>query len=259
LQSIGYIYKQLDSTKAYNVAPNKVLASAQMSTVIRKMGLIMPANSAAIATTMTSIKAVSRGRIYGQGSFCASAVNAGGGPVSSGSPVGVFSQAGCVNGTNLPDISENFVFGLAGPTDVKSVADYIGTQAAPINFQGSYKLAYYEGNVTYDPASTNVLLQKLNGSGILYVNGNLTIVDGTNSFYDGLVYATGAVTIGIACEVQGSVIGRNGVVVGNTGALTGDNANLYYGSSQLTKAVQLVGTYREVKTATKLFQNITNP
>lgn len=257
LESIGYIFKQLDATKAYNQAPNVILSSARMKTAIRKMAVNPPASSAVIATNLSSIRSGSLGRIYGQGNFCASAVNTGSGPVTSG---GIFSQAGCVNTTPLADISENFVFGLSGPSDVKSVADFIGTAANPINFSGSYKLAYYEGNVTYDPASTNVLLQKLsNASGVLYVNGNLTILDGTNSFFDGLIYATGAVTIGIACEIQGQIIGRNGVVVGSTSSMTGDNANVYYGSTQMGKAAQFVGTYREIKTSTKLFQNITNP
>jgi hypothetical protein len=67
------------------------------------------------------------------------------------------------------------------------------------------------------------------------------------------------VTIGISCQITGAIVGRNGVVVGNTGSGTSDNANLYYGSAQIGRAQQLVGTYREVKTSTKQFQNVTNP
>jgi hypothetical protein len=258
LESIGYIYKQLDSTKAYNQAPNQVLGSARIRTVIRKMAVNTIANSTLIATNISSLRVTSLGRVNAQSNFCTSAVNISGGPVSSGS--GAYQNYTAIaNPTALAAIDENAVFGLGGATDVKSLADFIGTATNPINFSGSYKLAYYEGNVTYDPASTNALLKKLSGSGVLYVNGNLSILDGTNSFYDGLIYATGAVTIGIACEIQGQVIGRNGVVVGATSGMTGDNANVYFGTAQLSNASKFVGSYREVKTSTKLFQNITNP
>jgi len=258
VESLGYVFRMMDPTLAFNVYPNQVLATTRMSTEIRKMGLTLPVNAAAMAVTMFTIISKGHGKIRdnGGGSFDAGATSmASGGPITLGG-----NYQGSFYSTNLPaqSLSDMGVFGLAGPTDVKNLADYIGTQASPINFQGSYKLAYYEGDVTYSPGAANTLLQSLNASGVLYVHGNLTIQDGTSveSFFDGLIYATGAVTIGCSTQINGCVIGRNGVVVGTTSGTSTDFATITFDATRIANAQSLVATYRENRSATRTLQPI---
>jgi hypothetical protein len=252
LESLGYIFKQMDPTLAYNQYPNKVLATCRMSTEVRKMAIILPCNAAAMAVTMSSINAKKYGKINGNGNFCVGAVT-GSAPTTSGSPAGQF--VGPVNGTSIGavTITEEYVFGLKNPQDIKNLADYTGTQANPVTFQGSWKLAYYEGSVTYDPTNANPALRSLNSQGVLYVNGNLTLMDGCNSLYDGLIYVNGAVTIGISNHILGCVIAKNGVVVGTSGG-AGDNADINFDQTRINNAINLVAGYREDRAAVKNVQ-----
>ena len=157
-------------------------------------------------------------------------------------------------------LSANSVFGMS-LSDVKNVADYIGTSngtPVTLNIASDWKLAYFDGNLTYDP-SYAAPYNRLHGFGVLVVNGDLTLNPGFGSTlpsdYGGVVFVTGNLTINDGCEIDGSVIMGTpyyhvvaGVGVPGNVNLTGSAGNfgtIFYSPSLVTTAQQLVGQYRE--------------
>lgn len=267
LFSTGYIFINNDSTKAYNQYPNKVLASAQMSTEIRKLALNIPANAAAMTPNMRNIVVKNNGILNGLSGgttyfACAAYSNAASGPVTTGGGK-ISPSTSAIDTSAVPAVlginasSPISIFGV-NEAELKGLADFTGdslTSYKPLSITGSDKLSYFEGNLTYDPASTMPCYQSsfLNnvGTGVIYVKGNFTLKPATGgqigAFFSGVVYANGAVTIGEGNEILGCVMSTTGITV-STGTV-GDKANLAFSLPVILREQQLVGVYRENKAA----------
>ena len=271
LYSTGYIYINNDSTKPYNVAPNKVLATSQMSTEIRKLALNIPAWAAAIAPSMCSIhingngvvNALSGGSTY---YAAAAAVTSAGCPSVSGSgkisPLSTdITKAVACSGVNSDPYP---IFGMH-PQDVKNLADFTGDATHPLIIAGSDKLSYFNGNLTFSPSNPvsyyqNQFLNNV-GTGVIYVdNGNLTIspVSGTQTgaFFNGVIFCNGSVTIGEGNQITGCVMAVNGITVGTGAGGSTEKAYLNFSQGVINREGQYVAVYREDRSASHNFVGV---
>jgi len=281
ITSTGYIYKRMDYTMdqygeymiPYNVYPNKVLATAKAYAEFKKLSLNLPDSGAGDAAVYVHSAAGvnlsnycylngSASNAYG---LCAMAGN-------TTQPTGANASnfvGGGITYTSLGDapISDVSVFGMS-LKDIQFVADYSGSAALPLSIVSSNKLSYFNGNLTYAATQTNAVYQQLNTSGILIVNGNLTLglggnnPSGTNvlpSYYSGVVFVTGNLTISDGCQVDGVVImGLSNSYSGSGGNLTllgssgGNFAYLTADPAGVNHVIQQVAQYREDLSARKV-------
>lgn len=261
LYSTGYIYINNDSNQPYNSAPNKVLASAQMSTEIRKMSFNLPVTAAALAYDMTTISVQGNGILNGGSGYSAAAYkNACGTCYPAVSGTGKISPSkSSVYPNSMPNwVTTNPVqiFGM-NPQQLKGVADVTGDGTHNLVF-GANQLVYYNGNLTYDPATVvgcyqNNYLNSKGGSCIYVDNGNFTLkpvpAGQIGAYFSGAVFCNGSVTIGEGNTVFGYIMAVNGITVGTGAGGTVDPANLILDPNLITNLNNTVTNYREDKSA----------
>jgi hypothetical protein len=100
---------------------------------------------------------------------------------------------------------------------------------------GEYTLTVISSNVTFD------LSRPLRGTGIVVVVGDCTIASGSNSFFNGLLYVTGKLTVRAPSYLRGSMMVGGIANVSGTG---GDYAEIDYDSGILVNLLTLMGQYR---------------
>jgi hypothetical protein len=281
ITSTGYIYKRMDYTMdeygeymiPYNVYPNKVLATAKAYSEFKKLSFSLPVTGYASAYVHSAAGVNLSNYCYMGGSMangygmCAMA----GSVTLPNGATGTNFVGGGITYTATGDapISDVNVFGMS-LKDIQFIADYVGSQAAniPLSIVSANKLSYYNGNLTYAATQTSAIYQQLNTSGILIVNGNLTLglgganPSGTNilpSYYSGVVFVTGNMTISDGCQVDGVVImGDSTAYNGSGGNLTllgsssGQFAYLTADPTGVASVVQKVAQYREDLSARKV-------
>ena len=153
--------------------------------------------------------------------------------------------------------SDTSVFGMS-LGEVRNIADNYGNSTGPVNLviPGNWQLSYFSGNLTYGPTQANY--PTLQGLGILVVDGNLTLQQGSgtinSSNWGGVIFCTGNVSVGAGCEINGALImGYKAATSSSTTGtltLTGDSSNsLYaqitYSPALVNAAANLVAQYRE--------------
>lgn len=266
LCSTGYIYINNDPTLPFNQSPNKVLATAKMRTEIRKMSLSLPVTAAAICHDMSTIHVNGNGIINGGQSYYAAGaylnysnaaypVLSGNGKISP-SAGAVYRASQIQNWVVSNPVN---IFGMSSG-DVKNLADVTGDSTHPLIF-GANQLVYFNGNLTYDPASPNTYYQNsyLNGKGgIIYVdNGNLTLKPvpsgQVGAYFNGVIFCNGSVTIGENNTVTGVVMAVNGITVGTGQSGTTEPAQLICNDSAVTALNSTVTNYREDRSASHTF------
>jgi hypothetical protein len=169
---------------------------------------------------------------------------------------------------NAP-ISDVNVFGMS-LKDIQFIADYVGSSSITMNIEEPYKLSFYNGNLTYGPTQAATAYQLLDTTGILCVNGNLTLQSGgensagtsniQSSYYNGIIFATGNVTIQSGCFVDGAIImgysalnpGQPAPQLSLTGGGTGNYSQAITDPEMVTHVIQLVAQYKEDISARKV-------
>jgi type II secretory pathway pseudopilin PulG len=246
LESTGVVYVRNDPNLAtvYNQAPNQVLATKTVRAEVQKLSLRLPDN-AGLSIPASSNAAVTIGaadwhaRVVGgqtgrgvsSASGTAPSVNVGGGSVLTGTPSW---SNGCAAGA----FTMNTVFGVTSQSDIVAVADItVNNEAQLPSPLPPMQMIFINkgGNVLFN--STN----PLSGSGILIVNGNLTI-DGGPSSFNGVIYVTGTYTQNGSSRINGSVIVAGASAVINGGA--GDFGEIYWDPFMFNQVQQQLSQYR---------------
>ena len=157
------------------------------------------------------------------------------------------------------------VFGMS-LQELKSLADYTGDNNSPLTITSDWKLTYFTGNLTYD-GNLDPPYDTLRASGILIVDGDLTLNPGTStvlpSSYKGVVFVTGDVTVLAGCEIEGALIMGQPYFHARPGLLylngTGSSyAKVTYNPGQILQAKNLVAQYRETISARRTLLAIPN-
>ncbi len=237
LVSRGFVFRRTDPTVAFNVQPNYVLGQEVVDAEIRRMTLAPPGQAALCSRRADSVTIGSRGRIRG-----GSAVG-----IVYKSSTGSISNSGQVSGiqshTGLAAYADTVqaIFGVTA-AELRTLADdRITTSAAfpfpiPVN-----QVIYAETDLVFDST------RPLRGLGIVYVDGNVTIQSGSNSFFNGLLVVTGNLTVNAPALMRGSVVVHGSV---NFQGL-GDYSELEYDDGVLNSLMQEVGQYRRSSTVRK--------
>jgi hypothetical protein len=148
--------------------------------------------------------------------------------------------AGSTNGsvTNCLQPTPSSVFGVS-EADLRQLADFIVPSAASFPLPSSdCRLYYVNGDATF------TFTNKLDARGILFVHGNLTLSEYSNSMFSGLVYVTGDVTIDDGCVLSGCVIALGRL---RTSEGASSKTTIMYDKEILAQVNQQVCQYREIK------------
>jgi hypothetical protein len=236
LRSLGYVIQKRDLSKAWNVRPNRVLAMTTLEGEIQRLSLQPPAQSAISVADGNGLhintKARVRGGATGAGVFY---------PTGSGTPT--TGPAGETRVTGSPALSASAtyndslksVFGVTRD-ELRSMADLVITSAndfpdpVPAN-----AIVFVEVNsITFDAA------RSLNGTAIVYIEGNVSMISGNNSSFSGLLYIDGTFTMRETSDIYGAL-----VVTGNaTMQGSGDSSSVYYDDDVLAALRTQIGQYR---------------
>jgi hypothetical protein len=250
LESNGTIYVNNDSSVAYNVSPNVILARKTLRTEIQKFAISTPADCALCIYTCSNgnvgTSSAPKGRVQGgagnalPGVACTAAIP---GPnVAAGSPGGDLDNWS--GGIPAGKWSISSVFGLT-QTELYQIADIkvsaVSQLPATLPQMQVIVIDVGSGNTaTFNAA------QPLVGSGILFVNGNLSI-SGTSSWSGAIYVNNGNYTQTAPASVSGTVIVPGS---SNTGSVqgTGDYAELIFDKFILGQVSQQIGQFKAART-----------
>ncbi|MFH0887962.1 MAG: hypothetical protein V1871_01990 [Planctomycetota bacterium] len=236
IESTGYIYLKSDPTKAYNVSPNRVIGSMRVATEIRRVSLVLPAEAALCDGNPSQTVIGNDVKIIG-GSHYGIVYPAGAGTPNINPNATVTGTPTAKSQLSPYYDSCEQVFGVSEST-LKSIADYYVTSVDDLpNPIPDYKIVFFEGNATFNSSTP------LNGTGIFYITGNMTIAANSSSSYNGVIYCNGQYHQHGPSMISGSVITKGQVNMESTG----DIAEIDYDSSILQQIRTYTGQYRFAK------------
>jgi len=232
IRSVGYVYLRQDSNKRFDVTPNQVLGTEVLEVEIRRMTLSPPGTAAICAQTGSTITTNSQVLVMGgtgTGIYYKS---------STGTPT---LASGTVTGTPATASSSSYVgtvssvFGVS-TTDLRSLADDRITTDVAFPSPIPTKTLYYAEVPTLNFTAT----RRLEGNAIVYVKGDVVIAAGSNSFFTGLLYVEGNVTINAPCEFNGTLVATGSVALSGVA----DFVNVNYDAGALNSLRTEIGQYR---------------
>lgn len=236
IRSIGYVFRRVDPNLAFDEFPNQVLGQEVLDTEIRRLTLQPPGQASLCSTdgnsTIINAKGRIRGGADGAGIFY---------PLGSGTPTTGPPAEQRVLGT--PSLSPSATYlgsveGVFGVTleHLRGMSDQIITNAADFpNPVPTNSIIITDAPVVQFDAS-----RPLMGTGVLYFEGDVVIDPGSNSTFSGLIYVNGNLTIQAPSEILGAIVCNGNVMV--QGAA--DFATVTY-DDDILKALRLeIGQYR---------------
>ena len=237
LRSVGFVYDKRDDTVPYNQYPNVVVATEILETEIRRLSLAPPGQAALNTRRGVNVTVNTSGRVYGGPTGTGIYY-----PQGTGTPNDGGGTAARVTGNppraSTPSYDDSFqaVFGV-GRDALEAMADDVITDMT--NFPDELP----QNSVVFVkiPSLKFDASQPLRSTGsILVVEGNMTLIPGNLSTFSGLLYVDGNLTIREPCEFKGSI-----VVTGNTTIQgSADFADVYYDDDILNNLRLAVGNYR---------------
>ena len=233
IESVGYVFRMVDPNLGFDQYPNRVVSTEILGSEIRRLSLAPPGQAALCArdASQTTIQ--------------------GGVRIDGGTGAGVFSQAGTGSVTILGratvrgspgassssayDDSTEAVFGVT-EKDLQALADDYVTSAT--NFPSPVATNYlYFVDV---PTLTFTDKFPLSGRAIVYVKGDVVFAQNTKSFFSGMLYVDGDLTMREPLEINGVVICTGSVqLIGNS-----DFISINYDDETLNGLRTVIGQYR---------------
>jgi hypothetical protein len=147
-------------------------------------------------------------------------------------------------------------------TDLKNAADrvnepgqnpvtlfpvYADSGAAGAGYQAAVsKGTFYflEGNATFPDRSSNKYQSALAGTGMLFVNGNLTVASGHNGWWNGIIVVNGNASLSDPCDISGMIILLNNGSLTITGNTKGSYASVLRSPTAVDLAMKFFTNYR---------------
>jgi hypothetical protein len=209
LRSLGYVYRLVDPTVPFNQPPNRIVASQLMETDVRRVVITLPGLAALCVGDGNSCHINTGGRVYGMNGYGILF------PAGSGSPtVGPHMQR--VTGQPAPyaQVSEwhddyDSVFGMS-EAELTGLAHTIVTNPNEIPSPiPNMTMVILDCGSTVTLDSSCPLL----GAGIVIVKGNLVLGQGNNSNFSGLLYVDGNLTMRDPSEINGAVVCTGGASI----------------------------------------------
>jgi len=233
VRSIGYVFRQVDPNVPFDQAPNQMLGSDILGSEIRRMTLSPPGQAAVCSRTASATTIVTSVNIQG------------------GTGVGVFSKSGTgsVTRTGSPTI--------AGVSQFATIASYDDSVEAVFGVSEKELQALADDNILAansfpSPVATNYLYfvevptltysaaLPLRGTAAIYVKGNVVFNVGNKSYFTGLLYVNGNLTIREPCDLNGTIICNGTVRIEGQS----DWVNITYDDEALNALRTAIGQYR---------------
>jgi hypothetical protein len=232
LRSVGYVYRRVSPAVAFDVPPNSVLGTEVVEVELRRLTLAPPGSAAICSYSGSSCTTNSKVRVLG-GSGAGIFYRTAGGPpvVAPGSVTG--SPYLAPSTTYYGDVAS--VFGVTA-TELRSLADDRISSDAAFPSPIPSKTLYYAEVPTLNFTSA----RRLQGNAIVYVKGNVVIAQGSNSFFTGLLYVEGNVTINAPTEFNGTLIVTGSIALSGVS----DFVNVSYDAASLNTLRTEIGQYR---------------
>jgi hypothetical protein len=236
IRSVGYAYRKVDSSVAFNEWPNYVIAKDLLDVEVQRLILTLPGQAAVNVADGNSCHVNTMGRILG-------GPTAGGiyYPQGTGTPTTGPANANRVTGTPSlapgPTYNDSYeaVFGVPLST-LRSMATMIVTDMNdfPRPVPNGALVIVEDNNIQFDNS------KPLLGNGIVIAIGNTMISPGSYSNFSGFLYVDGNFTMRDPSEIRGSVL-----VTGNmTLQGSGDYATILYDEDVLNALRANLGNYR---------------
>lgn len=234
LRSIGYIYDRVDGNVAFNQAPNSVIASQVAVNEVRRMVIGLPGQAAVNVGDGNSCHINTKGRIIG-GTGAGIYYPAGTGTPTTG-PAGENRVTGTPRLSTAVTYDDSYeaVFGVSFE-ELKSMATLVVTNA--VDFPSPMPAM---GLVVIDCGTLQINATPLSGTAIVVVRGNVMMNPGNNSNFSGLLYVEGNLTVRDPSEIRGSVICTGNMTVQGAG----DFATITFDAGVLNALMTQVGNYR---------------
>jgi hypothetical protein len=231
--SHGFIFRRPRADLPLGVDPNVRVAAAHTAGEIRRLTITPPATAALCMRTGSAATIGVRSRILGgsKGGII-SRPSTGSPSIAAGAEVTGTPAVGTV--VSYVDAIDN-VFGVT-ITELKGMADAsYGTAAAVPASIGEYTLNVVNSAITFDAT------RPLRGTGVVVVLGDCTLSAGSNSFFNGLLYVQGNLTMRAPAFVRGTVVVTGTANISGTG---GDYVEIDYDAGILVNLLTLMGQYR---------------
>jgi len=241
IESVGYLYQKLSPAAAFNQSPNRIIARSRVATEIRRIAVTLPGNCAVITNSQTSVTCQNNGRIIGgTGNIGLGYYSGATAPTITGSGsqiTGGYANTYSLYSATYPVVSFANIFGLT-PNELRLMSDVYVTASNPLPASyPSMAVVYVDQNQTFDDSNP------LQGGGILYVNGNLTVATTSNALFSGVIFVTGTTTINGPALISGVVISGGAITLNGVS----DVSEVIYDGTIINSVRQQAGQYRENK------------
>jgi type II secretory pathway pseudopilin PulG len=241
IESEGIIYQRNNANKEPDELPNRILDRSRVGIEINRISITTPVQAPVLTWGTTASNLTGTCDLLGDlNSQYARAYR---GSIPGGSPriSPIIPQDTFALGTNqglasedIFAVSESELFAMSDKT--YSSINEVERDGTTNNRKIPLSIAIINNSINFTTGNTS----SLNGSGVLYVNGDLTIGNGIPFSYTGLVYVKGTLTLGAGSSIAGAVVANR--VVCNP---SGGRAYIEYSSSVLNLMRRTLGLYRE--------------
>ncbi len=234
LRSVGYVYNYLDPDVPFNVPPNSVIASHIAVNECRRLVIGLPGQAALNVADGNSCHINTNGRIVGGTGAGIYYPAASGAPTVGPPPPRVTGTPALATAVNYDD-SYEAVFSVSF-AELSTMATLVVTDPAGIpSPMPSMGLVIIDcGNVQFDAA------RPLLGNAIVVSRGNTTLAPGNNSNFSGMLYVEGNLTVRAPSEINGSVVCTGNVTVQGVP----DYATINFDPDVLEALMRQLGNYR---------------
>lgn len=235
LRSVAYVFQRNDDTRAYNVAPNRVLGSSILETELRRLTLVPPGMAAVCCGTPNTSTIADRVNIQGAGGSAVYYRRVGSQTITVSG--GAVTQGGVTRNTTsqIYDDSVQAVFGVT-EDELRSLADDRITNQAdfprPVPRQTLMFIDVPQLDLT--PA------RRLEGNAIVYVKGNVNFITGNQSYFTGFLYVRGNLTMAESLEFNGTIVCTGTINIRGVA----DWINITYDDTALNSLRTEIGQYR---------------
>ncbi len=232
VKSIAHVFRRNDATKQYNEAPNHVLGTAVVETEVRRMTLVPPGMAAICIGTASGSRIASKVNVQGDTGAAVFYRRAGSAvPSVTGGAITV----GGVSGSTNYDDSTQAVFGVSDE-ELRGLADDRITDQAAFPTTLPPQSLYHVQVPALEFSST----RRLAGNAVVYVQGDVNFRTGNMSFFTGMLFVRGNVTMSETLEFNGTLICTGTVNI--TGSA--DWINITYDDAALNTLRTEIGQYR---------------
>ena len=203
IESNGIIFVRNDPNSPPGASMNPILARRSLRVEIQRLGLQPPATAAVCATNGGNINVVRPSRVQGGTTGIGAAYPPSTGPAGgTGTITGNPAQNTTANSFALQDI-----FGVT-QQELVAMADIVTDDESTLpNPLPNMALIVVRGNATFNST------RRLTGSGILIVLGHLSINQGADAFFNGVIWTGGNVVLTPPSIINGTLIANGNVQI----------------------------------------------